>query len=797
MRTQGGIEILKKNLEKIILVTWIVCCLTFISASPQVISGANKAGDSTQTYKLSFTVTYSKNDFSFDKLQGYDVVQLKNGAFTDDVGNPMMPMKNVRVALPTNMKVTSVQVLDVQEQSLDGTYTIYPSQQPLPLNTNQNHFTEPNTEIYESSQPYPASFIQLNGQSDFAGQVMVDITLYPLHYVPVKQQLTLVTSLTFQINGVSGYSCGDYLPSHISSNEQTLYQQMVQNMVINPETVKLQKSPNPQPMGVEPGNYEYVIITPESWVSDFQPLADWKTQKGVPAAIVTTDWIYNDSGYSGSNIQKIQAFFQDAYETWGTIYVLLGGDTDVIPCHYASNSVGTVADDTYYADFDRDWICEVNVGRASVTGPGNGTGQIENFINKVITYETNPPLTDYATNAGFFGFNLDGSTRGEQCKQSINTTYIPADWNVTTVYDSQSGNHHDNALNALNVGQNLINHIDHGSNDFMGTGYVNHGWGLYSSDMDALTNGDKQGIIYTMACDTTYYDDSACIAEHYVRNNNGGGIAFIGNSRYGWFYSGSLTTLSCSFDVHFFKSLFEENLYHLGAAFSAHKDEALQDDPTDSYYQYIYTELTLLGDPELPVWTENPMSLTVSYPNQLMVGSSPFTCTVTSGGSPIDQALVCLWKGTEVYMTGITDSNGVAAFNVAATTPGTLSVTVTKQNYLPYQGSATVMNQQPNLIVGPVTGGLLGISTEITNTGNASATGVTWDITLNGGLILKGKTARGSLASLEVNGTQSIGATPIIGFGPVKITIKVNADGVSATTKTTNAFVFLIYIKMG
>ena len=48
-------------------------------------------------------------------------------------------------------------------------------------------------------------------------------------------------------------------------------------------------SPNPQPMGVGPGDYDYVIITQDSWVSAFQPLADWKTQKGVPATIVTTD----------------------------------------------------------------------------------------------------------------------------------------------------------------------------------------------------------------------------------------------------------------------------------------------------------------------------------------------------------------------------------------------------------------------------------------------------------------------------------------------------------------------------
>ena len=141
-------------------------------------------------------------------------------------------------------------------------------------------------------------------------------------------------------------------------------------------------------------------------MSAFQPLADWKTQKGVPATIVTTDWIYNNGGYSGSHVEKIRSFVQDAYNTWGTTYVLLGGDIDVVPCKnttFLSVDPDPVPNDAYYADFDGDWVCELNVGRASVTGPGNGTGQIGTFVNKVLTYETNPPLTNYAKDAGFFG----------------------------------------------------------------------------------------------------------------------------------------------------------------------------------------------------------------------------------------------------------------------------------------------------------------------------------------------------------------------------------------------------------
>jgi hypothetical protein len=670
-----------------------------------IVNTGTKGGSSQEkSFNLQYTISFSEGDFSFDKLKGYDLVTMKEGSYLSEIGQPMMPVKRVMIALPNGMKATNIRILTIQKQPIQGIYTIYPAQKPLPVREiyDSNLDVRPNRATYTSPLPYPAQHISLEKQTDLAGQSMIEITIYPLHYLPLQKKLILTQSISFVVDGVEGNICRDFLPQTISENGRMMYEQMVKGMVINPETVELCTSPNPQPMGVGPGDYDYVIITQNNWVSAFQPLADWKTQKGVPTTIVTTTWIYNSGGYSGTDIQKIKAFVQDAYANWGTIYVLLGGDIDVVPCHYKTFYAvdsDPVPNDAYYADFDGDWICEVNVGRASVTGPGSSTGQIGNFINKILTYETNPPLTNYAKNAGFFGFNLDSITPAEQCKINIKNAYIPATWSVTTVYDSQTGNHQTNVINALNAGQNLVNHADHSNNDCMGTGYVNHDWLIYSSDMDALTNGNKQTILYSMGCDPAAFDISNCIAEHFVRNSNGGGIAFIGNSRYGWYEWGIYDTLSMGYDVHFFNSLFQENLYHLGAAFSDHKNDGYQDYPGDDYYQYCYTELTLLGDPELPVWTENPATFFVSHPLSLPLASSSFIVHVElTNGNNVQNAYVCLWKGSEIYQRAFTNSAGDATFTVSPVTGGAMSVTVTKQNFLPSESSAQVIenNIPPN-----------------------------------------------------------------------------------------------------
>jgi hypothetical protein len=246
-----------------------------------------------------------------------------------------------------------------------------------------------------------------------------------------------------------------------------------------------------------------------------------------------------------------------------------------------------------------------------------------------------------------------------------------------------------------------------------------------------------------------------------------------------------------AYDVHFFKSLFQENLYNLGAAFSDHKNDGYQN---DDYYKYCYTELTLLGDPELPIWKEDPISLVVTHPNHIPLGASSFTVTVTSNGNPVDQAYVCLWKGSEVYLTGTTNSAGAITLTISPTSPGTMSVTVTKQNYLPYEGSVTVGGGEPFLTIGTINGGLLAVTTDIKNIGEASATNVVWKITVDGDFILSGQTMSGTMGYLGVSSTARIENAPVLGFGNVIITVTVSADGVPEVIKTVNGFVFFIFV---
>ena len=754
----------------------VVLLLASVPLSAQTVD-VTRAG---QAFEVRCTATVSQDALIFGRALGYDTARLAEGDFLAEPGKPQVPSQVLRIALPAGMTVTGVRVLAAETVELPGEYLLFPAQPPRRLSDAPatRDFVSPDPATYSSAVAYPSETVAFIRETDLAGQALGVVQLRPVRYVPAEQKITLCTSITFALDGVAGYVCGDYLPPRISALARDYYERSLTAMAVNPAAVELQSRADAPAgtRGVAPGDYDYVIITPSAWVSAFQPLANWKTQKGVPANIVTTEWIY--ANYTGSNVAQIRAFVQDAYTQWGTTFFLLGGDTAYVPCNtrtFASVDPDPVPNDTYYADFDDDWTCEVHVGRASVISTGTGAGGIGAFINKVLTYEKNPPSTNYARKAAFFGFNLDASTPAEQCKIAIRNNYVPFSWAMTTVYDSQTGDHKTNVIAAVNAGQMIINHADHSNQDSMGVGYVNHGSLLSSSDVDAFTNGSRQSIWYSMGCDPAAFDASNCIAEHFVRNVNGGGLAFIGNSRYGWYNSESYDTYSMRYDQYFFRSVFPENYYRLGTAFSDHKNDS---SPSDDYYQYIFTELTLLGDPELPVWTGSIQTATVTHPTSVSAGvPATFPVQVSSGSTPVSGATVCLWKAGDVYLVQQTNAAGSASFVFTPQSTGTLNVTVTNENYLPYTGTATVVVATYTLTTGVTGSGSIALNppggtylsgTSVQVTANA-ATGWHFDHWMGD---LTGTTNPGTIV---MNGNKSV--TAVFVQNPAGCPGDMNCDG--------------------
>jgi hypothetical protein len=641
---------------------------------------------SQDNYQVQYLVQFSLDEFSFDKLKGYDMVRLGDGDWLADLGKPMLPSKELRIALPAGMVVNTVSVANTQIEEISGEYYVFPAQLPVKIGDSDKNFVEPDEEVYTSNQPYPSEVVEFVHQGDLAGQNIAHIIVYPLQYVPSEKKLILYTSIDLTIEGTSGYECGDYLSPNTSEKSRRTYEQMVKDMVDNPEDIELKSGFRMSTSLVPPGGpFDHVIITSSSYASGFQPLVDWHTKKGVNDTVITTSWII--ANYSGSsNKEKIRNFIIDAHSSWGTSYFLMGGEHSTVPFDFRIYYEGeSTPSDQYYSDYDDDWFNEVMVGRATVENPT----EVNDFVNKVLKYEKDPPRTDYLLDVLLIGMDLDDATHSEYLKNTIDG-YIPSEFNVNKVYDSHGGNHRDSTIYYLNAGQNLVNHADHSYINFMGTGEYWHGWGLTPGDVNNLTNDDQMSVIVSLGCDPNAMDYNDCIAEYFVmRNPYQAGVSFTGNTRSGWGWVGDPHSLSGKLDQEWWRSVFVLNKNDLGQALVSSKHRFAQTGDIQKHCEWTFN---LLGEPVMPIWTGEAESLAVIFPPYLTIGPSSFLVHVEDSTThdPVEDAYVCLWKEDEVYLTDYTDANGDVILYPSPSSYGTMYVTVTKQNHLPFEGQSEV-----------------------------------------------------------------------------------------------------------
>ncbi|MCX7995975.1 MAG: C25 family cysteine peptidase [candidate division WOR-3 bacterium] len=370
------------------------------------------------------------------------------------------------------------------------------------------------------------------------------------------------------------------------------------------------------------------------------------------------------------------------------------GREDTMPCDlYYADLQGTwdMDNDRSYGEIEDsiDLYPDLIVGRA----PVNTIDEARRFVEKVLTYEKNPPV-GYLDNALFTAEILWQEPYTDQAvhKNKIGNESFPGHFELTKLYQSLGNQTKETVMQAIRQGQNLINHDGHGWINLISVG----GWPhrIYNTDFDTITNAPKYGILYSIGCWTAAFD-SASVAESFVNSPRGGGVAYIGNSSYGWGSPGNPGFgYSDRFDSRFFHSLFRENNFNLGIALAMAKAHFIPYSREENVYRWHQYQINLLGDPELPVWTKIPDSLIASYPAYIPSGGARILITVKNKNTnlPVKNALVCLMKGNESYSSGYTDASGSIFLKTEAVTPGNFDLTITALNHLPLELTIPVMD---------------------------------------------------------------------------------------------------------
>jgi hypothetical protein len=411
---------------------------------------------------------------------------------------------------------------------------------------------------------------------------------------------------------------------------------------------------------------KYLIITPDEFVQAVKPLAEWKTKKGMLSKIVPLS-------ITGDSAEGIKAYIQNAYENWDIKpeFVLLCGSASYIPFYF--NFAGT---DNYYANLDEDPFNDIFVGRF----PAENMDEVTLMVEKTLSYERYPDIIDpdwfkSATLIVRNDFDDDDSIYFadiyEVASRMVEAGFIHID---TLISAPPWNNNAEDVIDALNSGRNFVLYRGQAGGNW---------WTPFAVDPFMTSNGSKLPIIVSATCLTVSpYPDFTAVGEEWMRAGSSfslkGAVGFFGTTT----VRSGASSLRSAIARGFFRAIFEEGLETFGEIAEAARlylYELYQD-------QYDYEGFITLGDPELRIWTDTPGSLSVSHPENFPLTGGNFVVTVSKEGVPLEGATVCLMMDSTLYHVDTTDFSGIVNPAIYPLHPGTLYVTVTAKNSIPYEG---------------------------------------------------------------------------------------------------------------
>ncbi len=682
--------------------------------------------DSGQSAQESFDYIIETDGSTIDLSNGQATIA--QGELNLVPGAPSIGYKIVKIVLPPETDVDGITVELGLPQSIGQGYNIdyVKGDQRTDLD-GPDTADAPDMQIYGKDEIYPNTRVEILSSGYWGDIHLASIAVYPVAFKPLSREIIFYPRIMVHFN-LSPRTSGNNLRL---ASDRFAYKE-VSNLIDNKADLPMFTSL--PPMGkvgfaTDINVPQFLIITSAAIAPGFGPYIEWKNQKGLPANLVFIEDVLGTSS-GRDNAERLRNYLIQAYNN-GVRWVILGGDEDVIPIRYLypgniSNSIPALGSqqvgDIYYSDLTGDWdfdndgvwgesiqdhpdyYPEIYVGRV----PARTADQALLWTTKAVNYEKNPGNGDpsYLTKALF----ICADEMRDFNQHVVLSALMPSNFNVnaTSLIEQPTGGSSAptgpsavDVINLMNEGWGFISNLNHGAISFYVVRSVGFNrsdrsrvWGdtLYYADelgFNHLTTVDKPAIHYSISCDVAAYDfdkgifnpgpwiTSYCLAESYVLQP-GGGVAFLGNTRWGWVSS------SYRLESKFIQYILQDSTSRLAVA------EALSKIDNPSYRDINYGH-NLFGDPEMSMWLSIEGNLSITGPSHINDNETQtISYQVSDSNGPSAGANVCLYMSGDIFQTGVTDNSGNIEFTVTPLGSGRMTVTATKPRYIPGQNLVTV-----------------------------------------------------------------------------------------------------------
>ena len=596
------------------------------------------------TYHLNFNIKDYNISLFTTSGTTYSTVDFGNRVVLNKKGFAELPFVHASVMLDASRNV-KLKIVPGEYEDISLDYPMLPSRGVI--YRNQDPSTIPYVIDPKSitNNWYPADMAKMTKPYIIRDIRGTNIYVYPFRYNAVTNTLRVYKTLDI-------YLTEDYTASvnPLPDNTHPIFREMdgiYKSVFINYNTANRD--------GLTVGDAgEILVISTSRDEAAIQPYINWKTEKGIK---VTKEVVA-----TGTNINQL---VKDDYDANPNIlYVLLVGDWDDIKCNTLDRAspmdpqVGCVVGDDDYPD--------IAVGRFSANSPADVTVQVD----KAIAYEKEPDTdgTWYSSAIGIASAQ-GGTGQGDDGESdAAHETVIWTDKLDTFTYDYYSeifdpGATSSELATAINEGASIINYTGHGSTQSWGT------TGFSNSNVANLTNGNMLPIVFSVACDNGDFHTGTCFAEAWARKSGGGAIVFLGGAisqpwdppMRGQDYFNDVLIGGYDYDSHLGQNGINtsEERTTIGSIVFNGLTLMTTESGTSSDWNTAKT-WTIFGDPSLQVRTAAPLALNLS--SELIMIGVTFSTTVTSANGPVENALVAISQGDQMF-SAYTDASGSVSFD--------------------------------------------------------------------------------------------------------------------------------------
>jgi hypothetical protein len=684
------------NLKQLLKTIFISCCFIFPTISTaQWYSFNDQAGKPVEPAVSLISHDRNSTVIKIDllginrtKIQSekdvFDQFDLLNDIFIHEAGQPGLPYVAKIIGIPDHASV-SFEILDIgQTITLTGINHL-PARESWVEGAFETEFIK-NEDTYQNDHFFPGQYIHVESPSVFRDLRITRVSIFPVQYNPVRQEVQMITSLTVRIN----YGKGEVINpktaprKSIAPSFGALYRSTIFNY---------QEILDSEYGGREDGEEVLLYIIPDNFYSYFEEYLQWKRLSGWKVIVTKFSEINANASNPNTILNHISNLYFMSQDP--PTYVILVGDDGVFPKKIVTFPNYSFPDEDFFVKVDGiDFFPDMFVGRI----PNLSADKLQLMLKKFMMYEKTPFMQD--TTWFRRGICCSNNEYVSQIETKRFTAQMMMNFGNFLSVDTLMSNGVIGSSQGCTVNLNMILAAINNGRGFLnyrGEGWSSGWWAncypFSTSQVNNVQNGEKFTFVTSIGCGVSMFNASGgnCFGEQWLKlgtvDNPRGAVNFIGPT------SNSHTAYNNRIDKGIYIGMFQEGMNTPAQALLRGKLLVYQDfgisDPMVEYHYNVYCDL---GDPSTRIWKTTPRLVTALHPQTIETGTSSFDVEVDylSTGFPAINANINI-SGNNIFVNKRTNNFGKSNFSVTCPLPDTLTVTITGDDIYPHYSTIFVV----------------------------------------------------------------------------------------------------------